>query len=63
MFGGIASYPLKAIYREVAFIAYHFHWSMNEILEMPHSLRRKWIHEISNINKERNKAEENAFQF
>ena len=35
---------------EVAFIAYHFHWPMEQILEMEHSDRRQWAEEISRIN-------------
>jgi hypothetical protein len=47
-------YPLKLVYEEVAFIAYNFHWSFNEILNMDHQERRKWCEEISKINKLRN---------
>ena len=44
-------YPLNRIYEEVAFIAYHFKWSYEELMEMDHSERRKWCMEISKINK------------
>lgn len=47
-------YPLKLVYEEVAFIAYHFHWSVDEILNMDHQERRMWCEEISKINKLRN---------
>jgi len=30
----LKSYPLEALYSEVAFVAYHFHWSSEEVLEM-----------------------------
>jgi hypothetical protein len=35
----------------VAFIAYHFHWSKGEILEMPHAERVEWVGQISTINR------------
>ena len=55
--GGIVSYPLDKIYQEVAYIAYHFHWSRDEIMDMAHSERRLWVKEISKINKEINEQE------
>jgi len=46
------SYPLDRIYEEVAFIAYHFHWSWDEIMNMEHRERHKWVEEISSINRQ-----------
>jgi len=43
-------YPLRAIYEEVAFIAYHFHWPCETIMDLEHSERRRWVKEISAIN-------------
>ena len=36
---------------EVAFVAYHFHWPMSDILELEHADRRRWVEEISAINR------------
>ena len=44
-------YPSEAIYEEVAYIAYHFHWSLDDVLNLEHGERHKWIEEISKINK------------
>ena len=30
--GGILGYPLPALYKEVAFVAYHFHWPPDAVL-------------------------------
>jgi hypothetical protein len=35
---------------EVAFIAYHFRWSHDEIMTLEHGDRRRWVQEISTIN-------------
>jgi hypothetical protein len=35
---------------EVAYIAYYFHWPLNDILEMEHHDRRRWVEEIGIIN-------------
>jgi hypothetical protein len=52
--GGIVGYPLAALYEEVAFVAYHFHWPVEAIVNLEHAERRKWIKEISGINERRN---------
>ena len=49
-------YPLERIYEEVAFIAYHFKWSYEELMEMDHAERRKWCLEISRMNRSMNEA-------
>jgi hypothetical protein len=41
---------VERIYEEVAFIAYHFHWSHEEIMAMEHRERQRWCAEISKIN-------------
>lgn len=52
--GGILGYPLAALYREVAFIAYHFHWPHESVLMLEHAERRRWVEEISAINERLN---------
>jgi hypothetical protein len=51
------SYPLERLYQEVAFVAYHFHWSRNEVLELAHPERRRWVEEISHIHRVMNDEE------
>ncbi|MEL6344070.1 MAG: DUF6760 family protein [Myxococcota bacterium] len=46
----MVSYPLESIFKEVAFIAYHFHWDRETILGLPHRERHYWVREISRIN-------------
>jgi hypothetical protein len=50
------SYPLDRLTGEVAYVAYHFHWSMDDILEMEHQERHMWIREISEINRKINES-------
>ena len=52
--GGVLGYPLKKLYEEVAFVAYHFHWSPDAILDLEHADRRRWVQEISAINQRAN---------
>ena len=55
--GGVLGYPLHALYEEVAFVAYHFHWPPDAVLDMDHAERRKWVSEISAINERINSGQ------
>jgi hypothetical protein len=37
---------LDQLYQEVAFIAFHFHWSLEDILNLEHAERLRWVEEI-----------------
>jgi len=41
---------------EVAYIAYYFHWPLQEILEMEHQDRRQWAEKIAEINQKMNEV-------
>jgi len=56
------AYPVSQLYEEMAFIAYHFHWSSAELLTLEHAERRRWCREISAINRELNGAGTNPFE-
>lgn len=44
------TYAADRLYAEVAYIAYHFHWSLDEILDLEHAERLRYVAEIANIN-------------
>jgi hypothetical protein len=44
------TYAAERIYEEVAYIAYHFHWSHEEILDLEHPTRARYVREIADIN-------------
>lgn len=52
--GGVLGYPLAQLTEEVAFIAYHFHWSHQEVMCLEHEERRQWVSEISAMNRRMN---------
>jgi hypothetical protein len=54
--GGVVGYPLNQLYEEVAYVAYHIHWTQTEIMNMEHGDRRRWVREISTINGRMNEA-------
>lgn len=45
-------YSLERLYEEVAFLAYHFHWDHETILNFEHRDRQRWCEEVSKINRE-----------
>lgn len=42
------------LFEEVAYVAYHFHWPLNEILDLEHHLRQRFVEEIGRINRKLN---------
>jgi len=54
--GGIVGYPLERVFEEVAFVAYHFHWDRDTLLDMTHRERHVWVREVSDINARINKS-------
>lgn len=52
----MTGYPLDRLYEEVAYVAYHFHWPAETVLEMEHGERRKWVEQIAAINNRLNEA-------
>ncbi|MEA3354628.1 MAG: DUF6760 family protein [Campylobacterota bacterium] len=50
-------YPMKNLREELSFIAYHFHWDKEKILDMTHKERKDWAKEISKINDKINKGD------
>jgi hypothetical protein len=48
-------YDTDRLYEEVAFVAYHFGWSREAVLSMPHGERQRWCEQISRINERMNR--------
>ena len=49
-------YPSGRLMEEVAYLAYHFHWSHDEIMRMDHLDRQRWVTEIAKINRRLNET-------
>ena len=52
--GGIVTYATDRLFEEVAYVAYHFHWSIDEILDLEHPDRQRFVEEIGRINERLN---------
>lgn len=45
------TYAAERLYEEVAYVAYHFHWSLDEIMDLEHADRQRFVDEIASINR------------
>lgn len=45
------TYAPDRIHEEVAYVAYHFHWSREDILDLEHPERERFVREIGKINR------------
>ncbi|WP_315889767.1 DUF6760 family protein [Kovacikia minuta] len=48
----MAGYPSDQLYGEVACIASEFHWSLEEIVNLEHRDRRRWVAEIGKLRQQ-----------
>jgi hypothetical protein len=55
------AYPHGLLYEEMAFIAFHFHWSRDELMGLEHAERRRWCREISVVNRRLDGTPDNPF--
>ena len=45
------TYATDRLYEEIAYVAYHFHWPLDTILDLEHRDRIRYIEEIGRINR------------
>ena len=44
------TFDADRLFEEVAYVAYHFHWPLEEILDLEHPFRQRFVEEIGAIN-------------
>jgi Family of unknown function (DUF6760) len=45
-------YPSERLHEEVAYLAYHFSWSYQEVMQLDHRERQRWVAEAVRINEQ-----------
>jgi hypothetical protein len=45
------TYAPDALYEKVAYVAFHFHWELDAILDLEHPQRLRFVDEIARINR------------
>ena len=44
------TYATDRLYEEIAYVAFHFHWPLEDILDLEHGERQRYVHEIGRLN-------------
>jgi hypothetical protein len=44
------TYAADRLHQEVAYVAYHLHWSLDDILDLEHADRRRYVAEIDRLD-------------
>ncbi|WNX86614.1 DUF6760 family protein [Agathobaculum sp. NTUH-O15-33] len=55
-------YGKNELYRQMSFICYYFHWSMEQVMALSHLDRRRICDEIGRINREISGESKNIFE-
>ncbi|HCX84600.1 MAG TPA: hypothetical protein DHV14_05575 [Micrococcales bacterium] len=45
------TYAPDRLYEEVAYVAYHFHWPLADILDLEHPDRARYVAQIAALNR------------
>lgn len=44
------TYAADQLHEEVAYVAYYLHWALEDILDLEHPDRRRYVAEIARLN-------------
>ncbi|MEU0885667.1 DUF6760 family protein [Lentzea sp. NPDC005914] len=48
--GGLGRYAADELWREIAYLAYHLHWGMADLLDLEHGDRVRLLEEVGVLN-------------
>jgi hypothetical protein len=43
--------PEGRLHGEIAYLAYHLHWPLDDLLDLEHPLRRTYVNEVAALNR------------
>lgn len=43
-------YPIDALWQEIAYLAYHLHWSIGDLLDLEHLDRVRMVRAVATMN-------------
>ena len=46
----MSGYEIDGLWEELAYLAYHFHWPFEEVLDLEHGDRRRLVHQVAALN-------------
>lgn len=50
------TYGADRIVEEISYVAFHFHWSLDDLLDLEHADRLRYVSEIARINQRLNEG-------
>ncbi len=45
------TYAADRIHEDVAYLAYHFHWSLDQILDLEHADRLRYVDHVARLSR------------
>jgi hypothetical protein len=46
----MTAYPETELWDEMAYLAYHLHWPLAELLDLEHRDRTRFVHRVADLN-------------
>jgi hypothetical protein len=43
-------YPVDVLWQEIAYLAYHLHWSLDQLLDLEHMDRVRMVRAVAGLN-------------
>lgn len=43
---------MSRLYEEVAYLGFHLHWPYDQIMQMDHQERQRWVREVERIQQQ-----------
>jgi hypothetical protein len=43
-------YPAEALWQELAYLAYHLHWNIDDLLDLEHADRARLVTAVASLN-------------
>ena len=56
----MSRYPSARLHEEVAYIAYYLHWPYDQVMQMEHRERQRWVAEVARLNERLNEQRETS---
>ncbi|MEP6695771.1 MAG: DUF6760 family protein [Pseudonocardiales bacterium] len=50
------TYAADALYQEIAYVAYHLHWPLDDLLDLEHPVRQRFVEEVGRLNQRQSAA-------
>jgi hypothetical protein len=47
-------YPSDQLHEEVAYLSYYFNWPYQQVMQLDHRERQRWVGEVASINQRLN---------